>query len=588
MLRNRVVPSAVLTISLLAIGMIIDACSPTSTPAAPSNITATPHPGFIRIEWQDNSTDETGFIIYREIVSTTNLTTQALTQLAEVPVDTTSYDDLDVSVGNTYRYALSARGAEGNSARTEQNGGAVEPENGPPRIQSFIVSRYSNAEMIFEWEVSEPEGDDMTCTLDPGDGTAALQIEHCPSDFGHGHVYPDFGSYAAMLAVSDDLGNEATATVEVALTPVPTGLGAPSLAIAGNGTLYLAWRQSQPLDDVFVRRWSGSDWVAVGEPLSANPGATGAWNPSLAIGADNELVIAWSEEDATVATFPEYVHVHSWDGQSWLPLGGALSAVPGSFAGVSRPTLQTGPDGAPVVAWNEWDGQKTQIHVQSWDGSSWQPIGTPQSPADPDTYLRDALSLALDENGFPTVASYAEDGSMPGIDFNIYLWQWNGASWSAEAVLSAYPQGLISTGGPSVATGAGEAVVAWAEAPSDGMSASNLHVYRLDGDVWKPIGSEPRARLGVLVLQLDSSGAPVVAWTGRDEVHVSRWDGSSWSSIGGAVGEGYGDVALVLDASDNPVVAFTMRDSAGLGDLGIWRWDGSDWIRLGGQLRVGP
>jgi hypothetical protein len=176
---------SILVIVLLALGLLLGSCggSTTKTPAAPSNVTVTPHPGFIRVGWQDNSTDETAFVIYRDAVGgAANLTTQALTQLAEVPANTTSYDDQNVTVGTSYRYAVAAKGAEGNSSQTGQSGEAVSPENSPPTITSSTTpSAAENQTSVIDVQSTDPEGDTegagLTYSLTGGADQALFSID---------------------------------------------------------------------------------------------------------------------------------------------------------------------------------------------------------------------------------------------------------------------------------------------------------------------------------------------------------------------------------------------------------------------------
>ncbi len=84
-------------------------------PAIPSNVTATPGPGYITVTWKDNSDDETGFIIYRDDGSSASLNTQAATKLKEVEANTTEFIDTDIELAKNHRYSVVAKGEEGNS-----------------------------------------------------------------------------------------------------------------------------------------------------------------------------------------------------------------------------------------------------------------------------------------------------------------------------------------------------------------------------------------------------------------------------------------------------------------------------------------
>ena len=95
-----------------------------STPTPPSNIVATPQLGSIELNWQDNSDNETGFAIFREQLGSA-LKTVALTQIATVDADTTTYTDIKVNENESYTYAVAAL-QEGSSPPTPT------PQSNPP------------------------------------------------------------------------------------------------------------------------------------------------------------------------------------------------------------------------------------------------------------------------------------------------------------------------------------------------------------------------------------------------------------------------------------------------------------------------
>ena len=73
----------------------------------------------IVLTWVDNSNDETGFHIYRGINGDTP------TLLEDVAADAITFTDVGVTAG-TYKYAVSAFNANGESVRVESNEVVVE------------------------------------------------------------------------------------------------------------------------------------------------------------------------------------------------------------------------------------------------------------------------------------------------------------------------------------------------------------------------------------------------------------------------------------------------------------------------------
>ena len=88
--------------------------STSTAPIAPTNLTATSTPtgtstAFVRLDWQDNSTDELAFRIDR------GTSPASFAWLTDVPADTTTYTDNAVIPGTAYFYRVYAINGVGNS-----------------------------------------------------------------------------------------------------------------------------------------------------------------------------------------------------------------------------------------------------------------------------------------------------------------------------------------------------------------------------------------------------------------------------------------------------------------------------------------
>lgn len=74
-------------------------------PLEPTNIVATPDTNKIKLSWNDNSSNETGFIIER------TFTGSGAPLIIEVPSGTTQYTDSDINLCVTYNYKIKAKSA---------------------------------------------------------------------------------------------------------------------------------------------------------------------------------------------------------------------------------------------------------------------------------------------------------------------------------------------------------------------------------------------------------------------------------------------------------------------------------------------
>ncbi len=332
----------------------------------------------------------------------------------------------------------------------------------------------------------------------------------------------------------------------------------PALALDASGKPIVAFHAVNRLQtDVYVQRWTGSTWQAVGGAINAVV-AQHAYQPALALDGTGEPVVALYESDAS---FHWNVYVQQWMGSEWHPLGGAVNAVPGRDT--SAPVLALDGSGKPVIAFSESDGNHSYVYVRQWTGSTWQSVGGPVNamPAG-DT---SAPVLALDGSGKPVIAFYEFDGNHN----NVYVRHWTGSDWQAvggaiNAVIGR------DTFQPALAVDAsGKPIVAFQEYDT----RWNIYVEQWTGTAWQAVGGAINGVMGRDTFQpalaVDASGKPVVAFVESDgshrNVYVQRWNGRDWQSAGTALNavrgqDAYPPAALVLNGNGKPAVSFIESD----------------------------
>ncbi|MBM7116862.1 Ig-like domain-containing protein [Archangium primigenium] len=199
--------------------------------------------------------------------------------------------------------------------------------------------------------------------------------------------------------------------------------------------------------------------------------------------------------------------------------------------------------------------------------------------------------MALDPTGAPVMVQQPSHGSL-----NVVVRRWTGALWKPLFAPAPGAQALWDTARAVLQfDGVGLPVLAlFAESasPHTGHSQTTT-TQRWTGSAWEPLGPERRdARL--VDLFLDSTGAPVLAWTqtewedgrflGRNMPRVQRWRDGAWTSLGTLDTPVVG-FKFALGADDAPVIARVERPVANEGTaLKLSRWTGSDWAPLGAPV----
>lgn len=158
----------------------------------------------------------------------------------------------------------------------------------------------------------------------------------------------------------------------------------PSLAIGNDGSVFVAWTDDSSGDaEIYVKRWNGSAWVAAGSGAASGGGISSntesSRSPSLAVVDANHAFVAWVDRSGGDTE----IYAKVWDGNTWAPAGsnGASGGGISNNAGDSlEVSLDIGRDGLPLVAWTDLTSDTGgEIYARRWNGSAWQQIGASAS-----------------------------------------------------------------------------------------------------------------------------------------------------------------------------------------------------------------
>ena len=204
---------------------------PSGSKRPPSNLTAkTLSSSSLRLQWRDNSTDESGFKIIRKRGS------DSWKQIKIVGRNVTNFKDTRIKSGTTYRYRVRAMNSKGNSTYSNEVSIRVSKNNnvastkGTDNRDNNSTSSVSRGDVPpagnFAWSVTakpgvihfdassstDSDGEIISYNWDFGDGTTGKGVTI-------DHTYKNRGKYSVNLTVidNDNLNRRKTKTVTATL-----------------------------------------------------------------------------------------------------------------------------------------------------------------------------------------------------------------------------------------------------------------------------------------------------------------------------------------------------------------------------------
>jgi len=117
---------------------------------------------------------------------------------------------------------------------------------------------------------------------------------------------------------------------------------------------------------------ANAGWTEVGSGSASGGGISNDNNstfPSLAIAPDGTPYVAWQYWDLDADS--GYIYVRRWTGSSWTEVGtgsASGSGISGTDSTGSA-SAAVAPDGTPYVAWTDWrwDTMENEIFVRRWN-----------------------------------------------------------------------------------------------------------------------------------------------------------------------------------------------------------------------------
>ncbi|WP_158626629.1 Ig-like domain-containing protein [Corallococcus interemptor] len=304
----------------------------------------------------------------------------------------------------------------------------------------------------------------------------------------------------------------APSTVQVDFTAAASAL----TDLAGNGVVAApAWSFSVPT------------WLPLGGAVSATGGATSAESVILKLDHNDRPILAWVESDGT----NKNVYVSRWSGETWTMLGAPLNGLTALGTDAANPTLAIDAYGEPVVAWDEATGSSydSTIFIRRWTGMKWESVPSPTPPSALDRLFEPSLSIGPDNTLSLTVSRY--DTASTSILHYRSLQQT--PYWQQPWTLSKAPY-LHNPGNATSTTSGGDVFIA-SEIYNDHTEHHSITVHKNEDPYLGSMALGQDANTPSI--GVDSNGRPWVAWEEFEatpqsdwKIHWARWEGASWTN----------------------------------------------------------
>lgn len=338
--------------------------------------------------------------------------------------------------------------------------------------------------------------------------------------------------------------------------PVPGEAQQPSIAVNGNGDVYIAFYDVENNYALTVRKYNGTVWHNIGGIVSQSPyvwfGARIECNSS---GVPFVLFHDAARDYKTT--------MMRYDGTNWITVG-APGFSPTSV-GLCDFTFTSSDE--PVVIFQ--DGNINAVRVMKYQNGSWMNFG-PVINVLGNSGL-DVPRIALNTSDIPYVACRDESST------RLTVWKYSNSTWSS---VGGGPVSTSAAHHPDIVIGPDDhPMVVYGDQDAGGKAT----VQKYDGSDWSIVGN-PGFTSNTAVsttIDVEISGAPVVLSDvyisyGKYGVTMMTYNGSNWVTIGGNVigNSSYnnGPSFMAMDGGGVPYAVFADGATTNVRKLDISSW----------------
>lgn len=225
------------------------AFTPSVVPAAPGNLVAVGHIGYVILTWDEPSSGSSPITRY-DVFRGTSPGSIGATPIGNVAAGTLTYNDTTVTNGVTYYYQVKAVNGQGSSAASN-TAQATPPAPSPPNPPRNLAANGYDGYVILTWDVPTSPGTSAITRYDVFRGTSAGSIGATPIGnvaagvltYNDSTVTNSQTYYYQVKAVNSVGSSAASNTAQATPSATGTAPGAPTslVAVGHVGYIQLSW-----------------------------------------------------------------------------------------------------------------------------------------------------------------------------------------------------------------------------------------------------------------------------------------------------------------------------------------------------------
>ena len=314
-------------------------------------------------------------------------------------------------------------------------------------------------------------------------------------------------------------------------------VGHSSLAVGPDGTVHIAWAEKagSSYPDIYYKSYViGTGWSS---PFLVSQNCPG-WSdyPSLAVGPDGTVHIAWFDTSWDSDTNDDILYRRFEPGVGWTPKENIIPNIwPYVYPYDNRPSLAVGPDGTLHLAWQDYtlgfEDPSNEHDLGIWymkyeSGTGWSPKELVSTESTKDDSLGPSLGVGSDGTvhiAWEDWTNYDSAGSDHDIFYKRYV---PGSGWTMTEVVST--DSTDYSGRPSLGVGSdGTVHIAWEDRTNYDSAGSDIDIFYkryVPGSGWtmtEVVSTVSTERVTQPSLGVGSDGTVHIAWADK-----TNWDES--------------------------------------------------------------